>query len=42
MRLHTKRGLRLGLAVGIELFLGFVLVAPLGGMAMSATRTLLA
>lgn len=31
MRLHTKRGIRLGLAVGIELFLGFVLVAPFGG-----------
>ncbi|KAL0033900.1 hypothetical protein WJX77_010072 [Trebouxia sp. C0004] len=31
MRLHTKRGIRLGLAVGIELFLGYVLVAPLGG-----------
>lgn len=42
MRLHTKRGLRLGLAVGIELFLGFVLVAPLGGMATSASCTLLA
>ena len=34
MRLHTKRGIRLGLAVGIELFLGYVLVAPLGGMLM--------
>ena len=33
MRLHTKRGIRLGLAVGIELFLGYVLVAPLGGLA---------
>lgn len=32
MRLHTKRGIRLGLAVGIELFLGFVLVAPFGGV----------
>ena len=32
MRFHTKRGIRLGLAVGIELFLGYVLVAPLGGM----------
>lgn len=35
MRLHTKRGIRLGLAVGIELFLGYVLVAPLGGVALS-------
>lgn len=34
MRLHTKRGIRLGLAVGIELFLGYVLVAPLGGVAL--------
>ena len=32
LRLHTKRGIRLGLAVGIELFLGFVLIAPFGGM----------
>ena len=39
MRLHTKRGIRLGLAVGIELFLGYVLVAPLGGIA-SAFLTL--
>lgn len=35
MRLHTKRGIRLGLAVGIELFLGYVLVAPLGGVGLS-------
>ena len=35
MRLHTKRGIRLGLAVGIELFLGYVLVAPLGGAGAS-------
>ena len=37
MRLHTKRGIRLGLAVGIELFLGYVLIAPLGGMFQCST-----
>eukprot|EP00891_Asterochloris_glomerata_P003447 jgi/Astpho2/3447/Aster-x0164 len=29
--LHVRRGIRLGIAVGIELFIGYVLVAPLGG-----------
>ena len=28
--LHVRRGIRLGIAVGIELFIGYVLVAPLG------------
>lgn len=41
MRLHTKRGIRLGLAVGIELFLGFVLVAPFGGEKVSLAAVLI-
>ena len=28
--LHVRRGIRLGIAVGIELFIGYELVAPLG------------